>query len=157
MDLSTLVKKTDHRCMGLLLNSQLYSIDSFVCPYTSIRLPWWLSGKKSACQCRRLGFNPWVRKVSWRRKWQPTTVFLPGRSHGQRGLGAYSPWGHKRVWHHLATKWQQKNTSTTLFWLLYLCNKFWNQKVWVFQLFFQEYFGFWGCLAIPYECENWLF
>ena len=83
--------------MGLLLNSQLYSIDSFVCPYTSIGLPWWLSGKKSACQCRRLNFNLWVRKVSWRRKWQPTPVLLPGRYHGQRSLGAYSPWGYERV------------------------------------------------------------
>ena len=87
--------------MGLLLNSQLYSIDSFVCPYTSIGLPWWLSGNKSACQCRRLSFNLWVRKVSWRRKWQPTPVFLPGRYHGQRSLGAYSPWGYERVWHDL--------------------------------------------------------
>ena len=45
----------------------------------------WLSGKESTCQCRRLGFNPWVRKVPWRRKWQPTPVFLPGKSHGQSG------------------------------------------------------------------------
>ena len=38
-------------------------------------LPWWLSGKESACQCRRHGFDPWVRKIPWRRKWQPTPVF----------------------------------------------------------------------------------
>ena len=37
----------------------------------------------SACQCRRLGFHPWVGKISWRRKWQPTTLFLPGKSHGR--------------------------------------------------------------------------
>ena len=43
-------------------------------------LPWWLSGKESACQCRRCGFDPWVRKIPWRRKWQPTAVFLPGES-----------------------------------------------------------------------------
>ena len=48
--------------------------------------PWWLSGKESACQCNRCGFDPWVRKVPWRRKWQPTPVFLPGKSHGQRSL-----------------------------------------------------------------------
>ena len=41
-------------------------------------LPRWLSGKESACQCRRHGFDPWVRKILWRRKWQPTPVFLPG-------------------------------------------------------------------------------
>ena len=37
-------------------------------------------------QCRRPGFNPWVRKIPWRRKWQSTPVFLPGKSHGQRSL-----------------------------------------------------------------------
>ena len=36
--------------------------------------------------------NPWVRKIPWRRKWQPTVVFLPGESHGQRSLVVYSPW-----------------------------------------------------------------
>ena len=42
--------------------------------------------KESACQCRRVGFNPWVRKIPWRRKWQPTPVFLPEEFHGQRSL-----------------------------------------------------------------------
>ena len=41
-------------------------------------------------QCRRHGFNPWVRKSSCRMKWQPTTVFLPGESHGQRSVAVYS-------------------------------------------------------------------
>ena len=40
------------------------------------RLPQWLSGKESICQCRRYGFDPWVGKSSWRRKWQPTSVGL---------------------------------------------------------------------------------
>ena len=53
------------------------------------------SGKESACQCRRHGFDPWIRKIPWRRKWQSTTVFLPGEFHGQRSLAGYSPWGHK--------------------------------------------------------------
>ena len=38
-----------------------------------------------------------VRKIPWRRKWQPTPVFLPGESHGQRSLAGYSPWGHKEL------------------------------------------------------------
>ena len=38
--------------------------------------PWWLSGKESTCQCKRHRFNPWVRKIPWRRKWLPTPVFL---------------------------------------------------------------------------------
>ena len=44
---------------------------------------------------RRPWFNPWVGKIPWRRKWQPTPVFLPGESHGQRTLAGYSPRGHK--------------------------------------------------------------
>ena len=43
----------------------------------------------------RCGFNPGVGKISWRRAWQPTPVFLPGESHAQRSLVGYSPWGHK--------------------------------------------------------------
>ena len=42
-------------------------------------------------------FNPWVRKIPWRRKWPPTPAFLPGKSHRQRSLAVYSPWVHKRV------------------------------------------------------------
>ena len=57
------------------------------------------SGKEPTCQCRRrkrcrfdlsLGV-PWVGKISWRRAWQPTPVFSPGESHGQRGLACYGP------------------------------------------------------------------
>ena len=40
-------------------------------------------------------FNPWVGKIPWRRKWQPTPVFLPGEFHGQRSLAGCSPWCHK--------------------------------------------------------------
>ena len=43
----------------------------------------------------RCGFNPWVRKIPWKMKWQPTPVFLRRESHGQRRLVGYSPWGHK--------------------------------------------------------------
>ena len=42
-------------------------------------------------------FDPWVWKISWRRAWKPTPVFLPGESHGQRSLEGYSPWGHKEM------------------------------------------------------------
>ena len=54
-------------------------------------LPRWLSGKESALS-RRWGFEPWVRKIPWSRKWQPTPVLLPGELHGQRSLAGYSPW-----------------------------------------------------------------
>ena len=42
-------------------------------------------------QLRRYRFNPWVRKIPWRRTWQPILVFLPGVSHGQRNLVGYNP------------------------------------------------------------------
>ena len=57
-------------------------------------------GKESTCQCRRCqrrGFDPWVRKIPWRRQWQPTAVFLPGESHGQRSLAGCSLRGHREV------------------------------------------------------------
>ena len=62
------------------------------------------SCKESACQCRRCkrwGFDLCVIKIPWRRKWQPTPVFLPWRFHGQRrksssfSMEGYSPWDHK--------------------------------------------------------------
>jgi len=56
--------------------------------------------QRSHLQCRRHrrhGFDPWVRKILWRKKQQPTPVFLPRKSHGQRSLVGYSPWGHKEL------------------------------------------------------------
>ena len=59
-------------------------------------LPCSSKGKESACmQRRRPRFDPWVGKILWRREWQPTPVFLPGESHGQRSLAGYSPWDCK--------------------------------------------------------------
>ena len=65
-------------------------------------LPWWLRGKEPAFQSRRWGFHPWVGKIPWRRKLQPVPIFLPGKSHGQRSLASFSPWGYS-----LATERQQ--------------------------------------------------
>ena len=59
-----------------------------------------LSGKEPACQyrrCKRCGFDPWVRKIPWRRAWQPTPVLLPGESDVQRSLAGYSPQGGKEL------------------------------------------------------------
>ena len=64
----------------------------------ALELPRWLSGEESSGQykiCSSCGFEPWVRKIPWRRTWQPTPVFLPGKSYGQKNLSGYSPWGHK--------------------------------------------------------------
>ena len=88
------------------------SKDYSVCQYHGNQLPWQNSpfsypinsgfpggtGKESACQCKRCnrrGFDPWVSKIPWSRKWQPGAVFLPGKFHGQRSLVGDSPWGHK--------------------------------------------------------------
>ena len=56
-------------------------------------LPWWLRQKRICLQSGRPRFDPWVRKMPWRRAWLPSPVFLPGDSHGQRSLAGYSPWG----------------------------------------------------------------
>ena len=71
------------------------------------RLPRWLCGKEPTCQCRRRRFDPRVRKIPWRRKWQPTQIFLPGEPCRQRSLPGYSPWGFKGIAQDLATKQQQ--------------------------------------------------
>ena len=47
------------------------------------------------CQCRRCRFDPWIGKMPWKKKWQPTPVLLPGKFHGERNLVGYSPWGYK--------------------------------------------------------------
>ena len=57
---------------------------------------------------RTRGLDPWVRKTPWRRAGQPTPVVLPGKSHGQRSLAGYSPWGHKR----LEQNWATEHTCT---------------------------------------------
>ena len=54
-------------------------------------------GKSVCLQCGRPRFNPWFRTIPWRRKWQPTPVLLPEKSHGWRSLVGYSPWGHKEL------------------------------------------------------------
>ena len=61
--------------------------------------PCWLKWWRICLQCRRCGFDPWVGKIPWRRAWQPTPVFLPEESHGQRSLAGYSPEGCEREGH----------------------------------------------------------
>ena len=54
------------------------------------------SDRKSVClKCGRPRFDSWVGKIPWRRKWQSTPGLMPGKSHGQRSLVGYSPWGRK--------------------------------------------------------------
>ena len=72
------------------------------------------SGKEPACQCRRhkrCRFDPWVRKISWRRAWQSTPVFLPGETYGQRSLARY-------------------RRSLLYSSSVYYCHLFFTQKLW---------------------------
>ena len=65
------------------------------------------SGEESACQykkCKKHGFDPWMGKISWDRRWWPPPVFLPGKSHGQRSLTGYNLQGNRRVGHNWATE-----------------------------------------------------
>ena len=68
------------------------------CPEQIYGFPGGSSGKESVCKCRRhkrCQLDPWVGKIPWSRKWQPTPVFLPRKSNGQRSLAGYSPWDYK--------------------------------------------------------------
>ena len=76
----------------------MYMLTFNLCNSTMVLdgLPRWLSGKESGFHCRRhrrCRFDPWVGKIPWRRKWRPTPVFLPEKSHGQKSLAGYSPGG----------------------------------------------------------------
>ena len=70
----------------------------------------WCCGKEPTCQCRRhkkCRFNPWLGKILWTKKWQPTPVILPGKFHGQRSLAGYSPgsWRVGHNWPHNSLIW----------------------------------------------------
>ena len=60
-------------------------------------LPWWLRQERICLQCGRPGFDPWVGKIPWRRKWLPTPIFLLLEFHGQRCLVGHSLWGHQEL------------------------------------------------------------
>ena len=100
----------------------------FGAPYVNgIGLPRWLSSKESTCQCSRCGFNLWVRKIPWRRKRQPTLLFLPGKSHGQRSLATKQ---QQREWHYSIGNLLQghnlcnPNLVWQSFWQPSLCSRF---------------------------------
>ena len=92
--------------------------------YQTLKLgvPGGTSGKEPAGQCRRPKrhrFNPWVGKFAWRRAWQPTPLFLPGESYGQRSLAGFSPQGCKELdmteaTQHVDTRWQLTHHVCTL-------------------------------------------
>ena len=103
-------------CRSATVVTQLSSSEFFYCKVvtpctgtpTHLLLHLWMdkgfpggaSGKEPACQCRRhrrCRFHLWIQKIPWRRAWQPTPVFLPGESHGQRSVAGYSPQGRREL------------------------------------------------------------
>ena len=77
--------------------SYCYTLKNRYVPWASLVAKWVKKKKKSVCQCRRHKFHSWVGKIPWRRKWQPTPVFLPGKAHGQRSLEVCGLWGCKEL------------------------------------------------------------
>ena len=93
----------------------------------------WLRQQRICLKCRRPRFDPWVGKIPWRRKWQPTPGLLPGKSHRQRNLVDYSPWGHKES---DTTEWFHFLSLSILIWVKFcLCNSLLTlhyNKNWIF-------------------------
>ena len=76
--------------------------------------PWRLRWSRTHLQCRRPKFDPWIGKIPWRRRWKSTPVFLPEKSHGQRSLAGYSPWGHKES---DTTEWLTLWAASIILWV----------------------------------------
>ena len=128
-------------------------------------LPGWPIGKESAYQCRRrerCTFNPWVRKIPWSRKWQPTLVFLPGKFHGQGNLVDCSPWGHKeldttehaqrqlliRLDKNLSYFWGKSLLSILMFYIYIWC---FSNLCWEYELFLPWY-ELWQMSTRDFQC-----
>ena len=85
------VAKSQTQLSDFTFTFHFHAWENEMATYSSVlawRIPW-------TCQCRRPKrhkLNPWVRKIPWRRKWQSTLVFLPGKSHGQRSLEVSLSW-----------------------------------------------------------------
>ena len=74
----------------------------------------WLSGKEFACQyrrCRRQEFDPWVRKIPWRKAWQSTPIFLYGESHEQKSLAGLQSMGLQKNRMHRVTELEHESES----------------------------------------------
>ena len=81
-------------------------------------------GKASACSTGDLGLDPWVGKIPWRRKWQPTPVLLSGKFHGLRSLVGYSQWDHKK-----SDTTEQLQFNFVFVLCLYLCSTRFNASL----------------------------
>ena len=106
-------------------------MEIFICGFPQISL-----------QCRRCRFDLWVRKIPWRRKWQPTPVVFPGKSHHQRSLVGYSPWSHKRVGHSLTAKQKQQDgqlkhfSASDMWWTRQTSQSPFHVQFWFYRFWF---------------------
>ena len=101
----TAIKSPKTNSVNITGHSEQITIKPTTC-YALIRSPSGSDGKESTCQGRRRRFDPRVGKIPWRRKQQPTLVFLPGKSHGPRSLAGLQSMESQKVRHDLATKQQ---------------------------------------------------
>ena len=92
-----------YRKLFLIFGSVRPSYHFFLMPHLAW-VPGGSSSKEPTCQCRRLRFHPWVGKISWRRAWQPTPVFLPGEPPWTEEPGGLQSMGRQRVCHDRVTK-----------------------------------------------------
>ena len=97
----------------------------------------------SCRQYRRRGFNPWGGKISWRRKWQSTLVFLPGKSRGWRSLVGYSSWGRKESdtterLHSLTQRWSKVYGRICVGYIQIPCPYLWNLSILGFRCLWKD-------------------
>ena len=93
---SLYIRMMCEKITGIGGESEVFSLTLIYCAKMSRHL-FTLLEPNFCLQCGRPGFDSWVGKILWRRKWQPTLVLLPGKSHGWRCLVGYSLWGHKEL------------------------------------------------------------
>ena len=86
-------------CLTLCDPTDCTPLGSSVHGFPQARILEWvaISSSRGSSQCRKCRFDPWVGKIPWRRKWRPTSVFMPGKSHRHSSLVGYSLWGHKEI------------------------------------------------------------
>ena len=128
----TNISHCGHPCILFFIGSTFKSFSSF---YRS----WGASLVAPACQCSKHGFDPLVRKVHWRRKQQPTPVFLPGKSHGQKVPGGPQS---KVVTKQLDTTWQLNNNNN-------------NHHSWAYPIILYVVLGNYFFSPEMHQCVHW--
>ena len=83
----------NHKILNKKIKIKIIYLDvpSFKASKKYFGLAWWFRWLRICLQCGRPRFDPWMGKIPWRRKWQPTQIFLPRKAYGQRSLVGSSP------------------------------------------------------------------